>query len=167
MRKKDRSRIFDKQKKLTQIIDYLKTNLISPNEAQEYDIKIAQDGVKRSGIELMSQRNLNMAKIRQIWPLTPSFGSSLDSQVEVDAHYFGYLKRQSHDIAAFKKDESIKIPDHISYDSFSGLSNEIKSKLKKIRPKTLGQALRIDGVTPAAALILLGYIKSRRKRKSA
>ena len=130
--RKDRSRIFfDKQKKLTQIIDYLKTNLISPNEAQKYDIKIAQDGVKRSGIELMSQRNLNMAKIRQIWPLTPSFGSSLDSQVEVDAHYFGYLKRQSHDIAAFKKDESIKIPDHINYDSFSGLSNEIKSKLKK------------------------------------
>ena len=166
--KKDRYRIFlDKQKKLTQITDYLKTNSISPNEAQKYDIKIAQDGVKRSGIELMSQRNLNMSKIRQIWPLTPLFGIALDSQVEIDAHYSGYLKRQSHDIAAFKKDENIKIPEQINYDSFSGLSNEIKSKLKKIRPKTLGQALRIDGVTPAAALILLGYIKSRRKRKSA
>ena len=99
--------------------------------------------------------------------MTPLFGIALDSQVEIDAHYSGYLKRQSHDIAAFKKDENIKIPEHINYDSFSGLSNEIKSKLKKIRPKTLGQALRIDGVTPAAALILLGYIKSRRKRKSA
>ena len=108
-----------------------------------------------------------MAKIRQIWPLTPSFGSVLDEQVEIDAHYAGYLKRQSHDIASFKKDEMIKIPEVIDYDSFSGLSNEIKSKLKKIKPKTLGQALRIDGVTPAAAIILLGYIRSKNNKASA
>ena len=162
---KNRSKIFlDKQKKLTQILDYLHSNLISPNEASKYKIKIAQDGVKRTGIELMAQRNLNMAKIRQIWPTIPTFGANLDDQVEIDAHYSGYLKRQSHDIAAFKKDESIRIPDKIDYDIFSGLSNEIKSKLKMIRPKTLGQALRIDGVTPAAAIILLGYIKSKNKR---
>ena len=115
----------------------------------------------------MAQRNLNMAKIRQIWPLLPAHGVELDAQVEIDAHYSGYLKRQSHDIAAFKKDEGIKIPDKIDYDIFSGLSNEIKSKLKIVRPKTLGQALRIDGVTPAAAIILLGYIKSKNKRASA
>ena len=159
------SKIFlDKQKKLTQILDYLHSNLISPNEASKYKNKIAQEGVKRTGIELMAQRNLNMAKIRQIWPTIPTFGANLDDQVEIDAHYSGYLKRQSHDIAAFKKDESIRIPDKIDYDIFSGLSNEIKSKLKMIRPKTLGQALRIDGVTPAAAIILLGYIKSKNKR---
>ena len=99
--------------------------------------------------------------------MLPAYGTDLDDQVEIDAHYSGYLKRQSHDIAAFKKDEGIKIPDKIDYDIFSGLSNEIKSKLKLIRPKTLGQALRIDGVTPAAAIILLGYIKSRDKRASA
>ena len=115
----------------------------------------------------MAQRNLNMAKIRQLWPMLPSYGADLDCQVEIDAHYSGYLKRQSHDIAAFKKDEGIKIPDKIDYDIFSGLSNEIKSKLKIVRPKTLGQALRIDGVTPAAAIILLGYIKSKNKRASA
>jgi len=165
---KDRSKIFlDKQKKLIQILDHLKSNLISPNEASKHDIKIAQDGVKRSGIELMAQRNLNMAKIRQIWPTLPSYGAEFDGQVEIDAHYSGYLKRQSHDIAAFKKDEGIKIPDKIDYDIFSGLSNEIKSKLKMVRPKTLGQALRIDGVTPAAAIILLSYIKLRNKRASA
>jgi len=162
---KNRSKVFlDKQKKLTNILDYLKSNLISPNVASKYEIKIAQDGVKRSGIELMAQRNLSMAKIRQIWPTLPSYGTDLDDQVEMDAHYSGYLKRQSHDIAAFKKDEGIKIPDNIDYDIFSGLSNEIKYKLKTIKPKTLGQALRIDGVTPAAAIILLGYIKSTRKR---
>ena len=114
----------------------------------------------------MAQRNVNMAKIRQIWPTLPSYGPDLDDQVEIDAHYSSYLKRQSHDIAAFKKDEGIKIPDKIDYDLFSGLSKEIKFKLKTVRPKTLGQALRIDGVTPAAAIILLSYIKSKRKRVS-
>ena len=95
------------------------------------------------------------------------YGASIDKQVEIEAHYSGYLIRQSHDIKAFKKDEGILIPEGIKYDSFSGLSTEIKSKLKKIRPKTLGQALRIDGVTPAAAIILLGYIKKSKIRRSA
>jgi tRNA uridine 5-carboxymethylaminomethyl modification enzyme len=79
----------------------------------------------------------------------------------------GYLKRQSYDIEAFKKDESVTIPSNIDYDSFSGLSTEIKLKLKQIQPSTLGQALRIDGVTPAAAIILLGFIKKSRYKVSA
>ncbi len=161
----NRSKIFlGKQKKLVQISDYLKSNLISPTEASKHDIKIAQDGVKRSGIELMAQRNLNMAKIRQIWKSLPYHGSDIDEQIEIDSHYSGYLKRQSHDIAAFKKDESLLIPNNIDYNNFSGLSNEIKSKLSQIKPRTLGQALRIDGVTPAAAIILLGYLKKPKKR---
>ena len=108
-----------------------------------------------------------MAKIRQIFPSLPSFEPHLDRQVEIDAHYLGYLGRQAHDIKSFKKDESIVIPNHIDYDSFSGLSNEIKSKLKKIKPNTLGQALRIDGVTPAAAILILSHIKKSRNRASA
>ena len=76
---------------------------------------------------------------------------------------FWLLKRQSHDIAAFKKDESLLIPNNIDYNNFSGLSKEIKSKLSKIKPRTLGQTLRIDGVTPAATIILLGYLKKPKK----
>ena len=94
----------------------------------------------------------------------PQFEPEIDEQVEIDAHYIGYLKRQTHDIEAFKKDESIAIPNDINYELFSGLSTEIKSKLKNIQPATLGQALRIDGVTPAAAIILLSYIKSHKYR---
>ena len=165
---KERSKIFlDKQKKLIQIFDYLNSNLISPNEASKYEIKISQDGVKRSGIEIMSQRKINMAKIRQIWPAIPAFGPTLDEQVEIDAHYAGYLKRQQLDVDAFKKDEAIIIPKDINYDIFSGLSNEVKSKLKKVRPRTLGQALRIDGITPAAALIILSFIKKSKYRSMA
>ncbi len=154
---------FDKEKKINQILNSLKSNSISPNQASKYGVKISKDGVKRSGLQVMSQRNLNMAKIRQIWPSIPYHGEAFDKQVEIEAHYSGYLKRQSHDIAAFNKDESVLIPDNINFENISGLSNEIKSKLVKIRPRTLGQALRIDGVTPAAAILLLGYIK-RNKR---
>ena len=157
----------DKQKKLIQVTDALRSNLISPNAAAKHSIKIAMDGVKRSGLEVLSLKNVNLNKLRSIWANIPQYGVSIDKQVEIDAHYSGYLTRQSHDIKAFKKDEGILIPEGIKYDSFSGLSNEIKSKLKKIRPKTLGQALRIDGVTPAAAITLLGYIKKLKIRKSA
>ena len=157
----------DKQKKLIQITDALKNNIISPNAAAKHSIKIAMDGVKRSGHEVLSLKNVDLNKLRTIWGNIPQYGVSIDRQVEIDAHYSGYLSRQSHDIRAFKKDEGIMIPEGIKYDSFSGLSNEIKSKLNKIRPKTLGQALRIDGVTPAAAIILLGYIKKSKITKTA
>ena len=160
-----RKNIFlEKQKKLIQLTESLDSNFLSPNEAKKHSIKIAMDGVKRSVLDVIGQRNVNMAKIRQIFPHIPEFGSSLDKQVEINAHYKGYLNRQSKDIEAFKKDESITIPQGINYDSLSGLSNEIKSKLKKIRPDTLGQALRIDGVTPAAAIIILTYIKKSKIR---
>ena len=167
VRKIRESKFLDKQRKLIQVTDALKNNLISPNAAAKHSIKIAMDGIKRSGLEVLSLKNVNLNKLRTIWANIPQYGVSIDKQVEIDAHYSGYLIRQSHDIKAFKKDEGILIPEGIKYDSFSGLSNEIKFKLKKIRPKTLGQALRIDGVTPAAAIILLGYIKKSKTRKSA
>ena len=125
------------------------------------------DGVKRSCMEVIGQRNVNMAKIRQIFSGIPDYGMSIDNQVEIDAHYMGYLQRQSKDISSFKKDESVVIPESINYDTLSGLSNEIKSKLIKVKPKTLGQAIRIDGVTPAAVIILLSHIKKLRYKASA
>ena len=157
----------EKEKKLVSVYDALQSNLITPNAAAKHSIKIAMDGVKRSGIEVLSHKDVSLVKLRKIWDNVPYFGDDIDEQVEIDSHYLGYLKRQSHDIEAFKKDESIIIPLDIDYDSFSSLSTEIKSKLKKIRPKTLGQALRIDGVTPAAAIILLGFTKKSRYKFSA
>ena len=150
-----------------QLTKSLKSNFLSPNEAKKFSIKIAMDGVKRSALEVIGQRNVNMAKIRQIFPSIPSYEEPLDKQVEIDAHYQGYLDRQSRDIETFSRDESYLIPDDINYDKLSGLSNEIKSKLKKIKPRTLGQALRIDGVTPAAAIIIMSYLKRGKKRVSA
>ena len=160
-----RKNIFiDKEKKLFSLSKSLNSNFLTPNQAKKFSIKIAMDGVKRSALEVIGQRNINMAKIRQIFPSIPRFGSSLDKQVEIDAHYLGYLNRQSNDIESFKKDESVIIPISINYDDLSGLSNEVKSKLKKRKPATLGQALRIDGITPAAAIILLSYLKRKRNK---
>ena len=166
--KKNREQIFlNKQRKLILVHDMLQSNLITPNAAAKHSVKIAMDGIKRTGIEVLSQKGVTLKLLRKIWDNVPQFEEEIDHQVEIDAHYSGYLKRQSHDIASFKKDEKISIPDDIDYSSFSGLSNEIKSKLQLVKPKTLGQALRIDGVTPAAAIILLAFIKKSRYKVSA
>ncbi len=165
--KKTREQSFlEKQRKLISVYDVLQSKLISPNVASKHSIQIAMDGVKRTGIEVLSQKGVTLDKLRKIWEDIPHFDKIIDSQVEIDAHYLSYLKRQTHDIAAFKKDESISIPEDIDYENFSGLSTEIKSKLKLIKPRTLGHALRIDGVTPAAAIILLAFIKKSRYKVS-
>ncbi len=108
-----------------------------------------------------------MTKIREIWPQIPNKSKEIDEQLEIMAHYRGYLNKQKADILAFKKDENLKIPEGVNYDSLSGLSNEVKFKFKKIRPKTMGQALRIDGITPAAVYILLSHIKRKSIKKIA
>ena len=156
-----------KHQKLVSVYDALYSNFITPNAAAKHSIKIAMDGIKRSGLDVLALKDVTIKKLRKVWGNIPYYEQSIDDQVEIDAHYSGYLKRQRHDIESFKKDESISIPLDIDYESFSGLSNEIKSKLKIIKPKTLGQALRIDGVTPAAAIILLGFIKKSRYKVSA
>ena len=118
-------------------------------------------------LDLLGIKNVTLSNIRGIWAEIPHYGRHIDEQVEINAHYSGYLPKQESDIKTFKRDEGLVIPTGIDYDSFSGLSNEVKSKLKLIRPKTLGQALRIDGVTPAAAIILLSAIKKAKNRVSA
>ena len=102
-----------------------------------------------------------MSKIREIWPEIPYISKEIDEQLEINAHYKGYLKKQNADILAFKRDESLVIPNNLNYDQFSGLSNEVKSKFKQIKPKTMGQALRIDGITHAAVYILLSHLKRK------
>ena len=161
----NRKKIFlEKSKNLFVLTNFLNQKKLSPNEAKNHNIKIAMDGVKRSLLQIIGQRNVNMAKIRRIFTDIPVFNTNLDKQVEIDAHYLGYLDRQSRDVKSFLNDESVLIPQSINYDLLSGLSNEIKSKLKKIKPLTLGQASRIDGVTPAAIIIILSYIKRYKSR---
>ena len=151
----------EKYKKIDDIVKKMEKSYISPSKAQDFGIKIAKDGVLRSSNEILTQKGVNMKKIREIWSEIPFFDKEVDEQIEINAHYRGYLKKQQADILAFKRDENLLIPEKVDYDSLSGLSNEVKAKFKQIKPKTMGQALRIDGITPAAVYILLSHVKRR------
>ena len=158
----DRKTIYlDKSEKIRKINSIMTKSSISPSKAEEFGIKIAKDGVFRASNEILTQKGVNMSKIREIWSDIPFFSKEIDEQVEINAHYRGYLKKQKADILAFKRDENLIIPDKINYDLLSGLSNEVKAKFKEIKPKTMGQALRIDGITPAAVYILLSHVKRK------
>ena len=151
----------DKEYKLGIVSKRMSELSISPNKIKAFDIKIAKDGVLRKSNEILAQKGVNMKKIREIWPEIPFFDEKIDEQIEINAHYMGYLKKQKADILAFKRDENLIIPEKVNYDDLSGLSNEVKAKFKKIKPKTMGQALRIDGITPAAVYILLSHVKRK------
>ena len=159
---KDRAQIFkEKNFQLTKVENQMSKLQITPSKVEKYGINIAKDGVSRTAFHILGQKSVNMSKIREIWPEIPYVSREIDEQLEINSHYKGYLKKQKADILAFKRDENLIIPDNINYDSFSGLSNEVKSKFKKIKPKTMGQALRIDGITPAAVYILLSHLKRK------
>ena len=158
----DRKDLFkDKEAKIDLISKKMFQSTISPTKIKDFGIKIAKDGILRKSNEILTQKGVNMEKIREIWPDIPFFDKKIDEQIEINAHYRGYLKKQKADILAFKRDENLIIPDKVDYDELSGLSNEVKVKFKLIKPKTMGQALRIDGITPAAVYILLSHIKRK------
>ena len=159
---KERENIFkDKESKIKLITKKMSESLISPSKIKDFDIKIAKDGILRKSNEILTQKGVDMKKIREIWPNIPFFDKKIDEQIEINAHYRGYLKKQKADILAFKRDENLVIPDMVNYDELSGLSNEVRAKFKQIKPKTMGQALRIDGITPAAVYILLSHVKRK------
>jgi len=157
-----RKKLFEsKSHNINKISTMMDSLYISPTKIAVMGIKIAKDGVLRSSSEILTQKNVDMLKIRKIWPKVPFFNKDIDEQIEINAHYKGYLKKQKADILAFKRDENLLIPDKVNYDDLSGLSNEVKAKFKQIKPKTMGQALRIDGITPAAVYILLSHVKRK------
>ncbi len=157
-----REEIFkEKSHNLEKISKKMSKLKITPSKISKFGINIAKDGVFRSADEILSQKDVNMEKIRDIWKEIPYISKEIDDQLEINAHYRGYLSKQNADILAFKRDENLIIPKNVNYDDLSGLSNEVKTKFKKIRPQTMGQALRIDGITPAAVYILLSHIKRK------
>ena len=111
---------------------------ISPTKIKQFDIKIAKDGVLRKSNEILTQKGVDMKKIREIWPDIPFFDKKIDEQIEINAHYRGYLKKQKADILAFKRDENLIIPDGVNYNELSGLSNEVKTKFKANKTKNYG-----------------------------
>ncbi len=159
---KKRQKIFkEKYKQLSKTQSQMDKLNITPTKIAKFGVNIAKDGITRSANQVLGQKSVNMVKIREIWPEIKYVSREIDEQLEINSHYKGYLVKQKADILAFRRDENLLIPENLNYDNFPGLSNEVKSKFKRIRPKTMGQALRIDGVTPAAVYILLSHLKRK------
>jgi tRNA uridine 5-carboxymethylaminomethyl modification enzyme len=132
---------------------------LTPNEAQAHGLSVNADGKRRSVAELLAYPDIGWADMVRIWPSLGSVGPDVVEQVEIDALYAGYLDRQEADIIAFRRDEAVRLPRDLDYSRVGGLSNEAREKLERARPETLGQAARIEGVTPGALTAVLAHVK--------
>ena len=157
----------EKIKKIEMIKICLSSISLTPNEAKKHGISISMDGVKRNGIDLLRYKNVDYDKLKSIFKELPESEENIISQLKIENHYKGYYAKQDADIKKFKKDEDLKIPCDIDYDKISGLTEEVKNKLRVVKPETFGQALRIDGMTPAAINLLLAHTKRYKFKHSA
>jgi len=153
---------------LTAAREFTKSISLTPNEAAQYQLQINRDGVRRSAYDLLSYPEINMEKLTQIWPELFRFNGKIRDALEIEAQYAVYMERQAQDMAALERDEKLAIPGGLDMDYISGLSNELKIKLKQRMPRTIAEAQRIDGMTPAALSLLITHIQRyRRNAKTA
>jgi len=139
----------------------------TPNQLRDSGLTINQDGIRRTAAELLAYPGIDLARLAAIWPQLRDLDATTVEQLETDARYRGYLRRQEADIQAFRRDESLHLPADLDYGSVSGLSVEVRSKLTSAKPATLGAAARISGVTPSALTALLRHVKRASDRLSA
>jgi tRNA uridine 5-carboxymethylaminomethyl modification enzyme len=138
----------------------------SPSRIRAAGLAIAQDGVRRSGIELLGRPDIGLAGLRRLWPELGDLSPAIAEQLEIDGRYAGYLDRQEADILAFRRDEALELPSGLDYGAIGALSAECRAKLAAVRPATLGQAGRIPGMTPAALTALLRHVRRRAPSRS-
>jgi tRNA uridine 5-carboxymethylaminomethyl modification enzyme len=136
---------------------------VTPTEAAHHGISLRKDGQRRSGFELLSYPDIGIPDLARIWPQFGELPSKIAEQLEIDAKYAVYLSRQAADVESYRRDESVALPDDIDYAALHGLSNEIRNKLQTHRPRTIGHAGRIDGITPAALTLLVAHLRRGRK----
>jgi len=144
---------------LTSARELIQSLTITPTQAQRQGLSVNQDGVRRSAGDLLAYPGISMRRLQQIWPALAELDPSVSEQLEIDGRYAGYLERQNADIEAFRRDESLLLPESLDYRGIGGLSTEVREKLALAKPATLGQAARISGVTPVALTALLAYAR--------
>jgi tRNA uridine 5-carboxymethylaminomethyl modification enzyme len=160
----ERSAIFAaKLERLTVSRETMTSLNLTPNEAAKHGLAIRQDGVRRTALDLLSLTDF--PHLTRIWPELAGLQPEMVEQLEIDAQYAGYLDRQDADIVAFRRDEDRTLPASLDYGLVIGLSNEVRQKLERVRPATLGQAARIEGVTAAALTLVLAHVKGAQKAK--
>ncbi|VCU07686.1 tRNA uridine 5-carboxymethylaminomethyl modification enzyme MnmG [Rhodoplanes serenus] len=132
---------------------------VTPTEAARHGLALNRDGQRRSAFDLLAYPTIGLADVARIWPELGALDPAIAAQIEIDAKYAVYLDRQHADIAAFRRDEGITVPEDLDYAAVPGLSNEARQKLTAARPRTLGQAGRLDGLTPAALMLLAAHLR--------
>jgi tRNA uridine 5-carboxymethylaminomethyl modification enzyme len=140
---------------------------VTPSEAERQGLALKKDGQRRSAIDLLSYPNIGMAEAIRLWPELAAIPANIAQQIEIDAKYAVYLDRQAADVAAYRRDEGLELPGWLDYAAMTALSMEVRQKLESIRPRTIGQAGRIDGMTPAALTLLVAHLRRGDRPKSA
>ena len=140
---------------------------MTPNEAERHGLALKKDGQRRSAIDLLSYPDIGMAEVIRVWPQLAEIPPAIAQQIEIDAKYAVYLDRQNADVAAYRRDENVELPEGFDYAAMTALSMEVRQKLESIRPRTIGQAGRIDGMTPAALTLLVAHIRRGARPKTA
>ncbi|MBU1174856.1 MAG: FAD-dependent oxidoreductase, partial [Alphaproteobacteria bacterium] len=164
----ERAKLFEaKRKAVSETRAKLESLVVTPREAERGGLKLNQDGVRRSAYALLSYPEIDAGLLTRIWPELASVPAQIFEMLEIDAKYAVYLDRQAEDVAALRRDEARAIPDWIDYEALPGLSVEVRQKLVAGRPETIADAQAIDGITPAAVLLLLSVIRRGRMEKSA
>ena len=143
-----------------------KKRTITPNQLEKFNISINHDGKKRTAFELLAHNNITFGKLIKIWPEFMNFDDETREQIIIESKYKGYFDRQKEDIKNFKKDEGLFLPNNLNYTKIASLSNEAVEKLSLIQPRTLGAASRISGITPAAVVALLRFVKKDKNTKT-
>jgi tRNA uridine 5-carboxymethylaminomethyl modification enzyme len=134
---------------------------VTPTQANRFGLVLNRDGHRRTAYQLLSYPQLGVADVARIWPELAAIEPRIAEQLEVDAKYAVYLDRQAADVVRFRRDEALNLPDGIDYESIPGLSMELREKLGAVRPRTLGQADRIDGMTPTALALVALHARRR------
>jgi len=137
---------------------------LRPRDAERHGIVLNQDGQARTAFELLSYPRVGLAELARVWPQFASLAPKIAEQLEIDAKYAVYLGRQAADVAAYRRDESLELPETLDYADVPGLSHEARQKLQSIRPRTIGQASRIDGITPVALTLLAARVRRKHVR---
>ena len=145
--------------------DYARAVSVTPTQADRYGFALNRDGQRRTAFELLSYPDNTIADVARIWPRLGELEPAIADQLEIDAKYAVYLERQEADVAAYRRDEALVLPDDLDYGEIAGLSNEVRQKLGGARPRTLGQAGRLDGVTPAALTLLASHMRRSERTK--
>ena len=149
----------EKMQALNAARQFAQTHQLTPSQAAHHGLRLRADGVRRSIIDLLAYRDIDWQQLADIWPTMQNWSADIRTQIETDARYAGYLDRQQADIKAFRRDENLHLPYNIDFLNLAGLATEIRQKLAAARPTTLGQAARLDGMTPAALTLLLHHTR--------